>query len=76
MGNGKRVLTTTRSVGRGKAYHHTRAASARGETANEFRASDPDEGVVTFTARTLSVRVDLLEEYVEDSADTMQTLLR
>ena len=62
-------------IGRPVAHHHTRAASGRGTAANEFTASDPTEGVTTFTARTLSVRVDLEEEYVEDSADTLDTVL-
>ena len=62
-------------IGRPTAHHHSRAASGRGTAANEFTASDPTEGVTTFTARTLSVRVDLEEEYVEDSADTLDTVL-
>jgi hypothetical protein len=62
-------------IGRPTAHHHSRAASNRGVAANEYVASDPTEGVTTFTARTLSVRVDLEEEYVEDSADTLDTVL-
>lgn len=62
-------------MGRPTARHSSRAASNRGTDTNEYRASDPDEGVVTFTARTLSVRVDLIDEYNEDSANVQKLLL-
>ena len=45
-------------------------ASERGVVANEVVASDPVQGVVTFTAKVLTVRVDLTEEFTEDAIDT------
>ena len=63
-------------IGRPTAHYATRANSQRGTAADEFPLSaDADEGAVTFTARTISVRVDLEEEYVEDSAMAMEALV-
>ena len=45
-------------------------ASARGTAANEVVAADPVQGVVTFTAKVLTVRVDITEEFTEDAIDT------
>ena len=63
-------------LGRPEAkYHGETPASARGAAANEIDADDPDQGVVTFTARKLTVRVDLTEEFVEDSVDMYYNVL-
>ena len=63
-------------IGRPKAqYNAGRTASARGTAANEFTANDPDEGVTTFTARLLTVRTDVLEEYAEDTRGVLEELL-
>ena len=43
-------------------------ASARGT--NEVTANNPVQGVVTFDAKVLTVRVDLTEEFTEDAIDT------
>ena len=45
-------------------------ASARGTAANEVVATNPVQGVVTFTAKVITVRVDLTEEFTEDAIDT------
>ena len=57
----------------GRPTAHRRAqptASERGVVANEITASDPVQGVVTFEAEVLTVRVDLTEEFAEDTIDT------
>ena len=45
-------------------------ASERGVVANEVVSADPVQGVVTFEAKVLTVRVDLTEEFTEDAIDT------
>ena len=45
-------------------------ASLRGTIGNEVVATDPVQGVVTFDAVVLTVRVDLTEEFTEDAIDT------
>ena len=45
-------------------------ASLRGTVANEVVAENPKQGVVTFDAVVLTVRVDLTEEFTEDAIDT------
>ena len=62
-------------VGRPEAQYQTTRGPKRGNETDEFSATDPDEGVTMFTARTLHVRVNLEEEYVEDSANVLDTLL-
>ena len=63
-------------MGRGQAKRRTRAtASARGTAANEYPENSSDTNKVTFEAETLSVRQDLEEEFVEDSADMLMNLL-
>ena len=63
-------------IGRPEAQYQTTRGPNRGDTTDEFTATDPDEGVTMFVARTLHVRVDLEEEYVEDSANVLDTLLK
>ena len=62
-------------IGRPTAQHQATRGTQRGNTTDEFSATTPEEGVTIFHARTLHVRVDLMEEYVEDS-NVMETLLR
>ena len=45
-------------------------ASLRGTVANEVTAATPPQGVITFDAEVLTVRVDLTEEFTEDAIDT------
>ena len=63
-------------IGRPEAQHQTARGPKRGDETDEFSATDPDQGVTTFTARTLHVRVNLEDEYIEDSANVLETLLR
>ena len=56
----------------GRPTAHRRAEPAtnqRGTAGDEITASNPAQGVVTFDAEVLTVRVDLTEEFVEDSVD-------
>ena len=63
-------------IGRPEAQYQPTRGPKRGNETDEFSATDPDEGVTMFTARTLHVRVDLEDEYVEDSANVLDTLLK
>ena len=57
-------------LGRPEAkYRAEQTASLRGTAANEVVATDPVQGVVQFTAKKLTVRVDVTDEFVEDSID-------
>ena len=58
-------------LGRPAVYRRAEpTASARGTAANEVTAATPPQGVVTFDAEVLTVRVDLTEEFTEDTIDT------
>lgn len=61
-------------IGRPEAQYQTARGPSRATT-DEFTATDPDEGITIFRARTLHVRVDLEEEYVEDAANVLDKLL-
>ena len=63
-------------IGRPEAQYQTARGPKRGDETDEFSSTDPDEGVTTFTARTIHVRVDLEDEYVDDTANVLDTLLR
>ena len=57
----------------GRPTAHLRAepsATNRGVDANEITASNPKQGVVTFDANVITVRVDLTQEFTEDAVDT------
>ena len=57
----------------GRPTAHRRAepsTNQRGTAGDEITASNPAQGVVTFEAEVLTVRVDLTEEFVEDTVDT------
>ena len=58
-------------IGRARAHRRAEpAATERGTAANEITAANPAQGVVTFDAEVLTVRVDLTEEFTEDAIDT------
>ena len=58
-------------LGRPAVYRRAEpTASARGTAANEVTAATPPQGVITFDAEVLTVRVDLTEEFTEDAIDT------
>ena len=58
-------------LGRPTAHRRTEpTATNRGVTANEITASNPVQGVVTFDAEVITVRVDLTQEFTEDAVDT------